>query len=67
MFLDHGQEESPGDQLLKARRKIHHEGVQVLPLIQLVMNLAQVGEDFSLNVRVQLDILHGSSRELNLL
>lgn len=55
-----------GDKVLEAWRQASHQHIQILPLIDLIVHLAEVCKDLSLHILGQVYVLHGSRCELYL-
>jgi len=66
MLLDQIKEEMLCHLILNARWQLRHQDIQILPDVNLIVNLAQVSEYLLLNTGFKLQVLHGGGGEFNL-
>jgi hypothetical protein len=66
MLLDQIKEEMLCHLILNAWWQLRHQEVQILPHVNLIVNLAQVSEYNLLNTGLKLQVLHGGGSEFNL-
>ena len=58
VISDHIKKEMPRYLVLQTWRELVHQGIQVLPIVKLVLSLANVGEDPLGALLIQLNFLH---------
>jgi hypothetical protein len=66
MLLDQIKEEMLCHLILNARWQLRHQDIQILPDVNLIVNLAQVSEYHLLNTGLKLQVLHGGGSKFNL-
>ena len=66
MLLDKIKEEMLCHLILNARWQLRHQDIQILPDVNLIVNLAQVSEYHLLDTGLKLQVLHGGGGEFNL-